>query len=117
MLEWACYPNRYRTALFLGLRRALATRNPASSLAGASACIVSAALVGHDNDRPSQLIGPETSQRENAGNELELLRPMDVAAVHIDDAIEEKRAAVHALRSFLTNPARVTRKFRRVLWF
>jgi hypothetical protein len=25
-----------------------------------------AGLVGHDNDRPSQLIGPETSQRENA---------------------------------------------------
>jgi hypothetical protein len=54
-----------------------------------------AGLVGDDNNRPPQLIGPETSQFENSGNELALVRPMDVTAVHIDDAItvEKKRAA------------------------
>jgi hypothetical protein len=50
-----------------------------------------AGLVGHYNDRPPQLIGPETSQLENARNELELFRPMDIAAVHVDDAIPVKK--------------------------
>src|SRR5262249_17872391 len=56
-----------------------------------------AGLVGDDNDRPPQLIGPETSQLKNSGNELELVRPMDVAQVHINDAItvEKKRAVIH----------------------
>jgi len=56
-----------------------------------------AGLVCDNNDRPPQLIGPETSQLENSGNELELVRPMDVAQVHIDDAItiEKKRAVMH----------------------
>ena len=56
-----------------------------------------AGLSRHDNDRPPQLVGPETSQIENSGNELELLRPMNVATVHIDDAItvQKKRAVGH----------------------
>jgi hypothetical protein len=56
-----------------------------------------AGLIGDDNDRPPQLIGPEASQLENPRNKLELIRPMDVAAVHIDDSIpvKEKRAVRH----------------------
>ena len=53
-----------------------------------------AGLVRHDNDRPPQLVGPETSQIENPGNELELLRPMNVATVHIDDAITTRKSAL-----------------------
>jgi hypothetical protein len=56
-----------------------------------------AGLIGDDNNRPSQVIGPETSQLENSGNKLQLVRPMDVPTVHIDDAItvEKKRAVMH----------------------
>ena len=56
-----------------------------------------AGLVGDHNDRPPQLIGPETSQLEDPGDELELLRPMDVAVVGVDHAvtIEKKRADTH----------------------
>jgi hypothetical protein len=56
-----------------------------------------AGLVSDNNDRPLQLIGPETSQVKNSGNELELVRPMNIATVHIDDAItvEKKRAVMH----------------------
>jgi hypothetical protein len=56
-------------------------------------------LIGDDDDRPPQLIGPEASQFENPGNELELIRPMNVATVHIDDTIpvEKKRAAGHRI--------------------
>jgi hypothetical protein len=55
--------------------------------------------IGDDNDRPPKLIGPEASQLENPRNKLELIRPMDVAAVHIDDTIpvEKKRAAGHRI--------------------
>jgi len=50
-----------------------------------------AGLVRDNNDRPPQL------QLENSGNERELVRPMDGAQVHIDDAItvEKKRAIMH----------------------
>ena len=56
-----------------------------------------AGLVRDDHDRPMQLIRPEPSQRENSRDELELLRAMDVAAIHIDHAIavEEERATGH----------------------
>ena len=56
-----------------------------------------AGLVSDNYDRPPHFIGPETSQLENSGNELELVRPMNVAMVHIDDAItvEKKRAVMH----------------------
>jgi hypothetical protein len=59
-----------------------------------------AGLVSDNNDRPLQLIGPETSQVKNSGNELELVRPMNIATVHIDDAItvEKKRAIMHEPR-------------------
>jgi hypothetical protein len=62
------------------------------------AAAADAGLVGDDNDRPPQLIRPGTSQFENSGNELALIRPMDVAAVHIDDAItvEKETASMHA---------------------
>jgi hypothetical protein len=58
-----------------------------------------AGLVGDDNDRPPQLIGPETSQLKDSRNEFELFWPMDVSAVHIDDAVpvEEKSAAGHRM--------------------
>src|SRR5919197_1632903 len=56
-----------------------------------------AGLIGDDNDRPSHLIGPEASQLENPRNKLELIRPMDVAAVDVDDpiSVKEKRAVRH----------------------
>ena len=36
-----------------------------------------AGLVRDDDDRPPQLIGPETVQFENSRNKLELVRPME----------------------------------------
>jgi hypothetical protein len=58
--------------------------------------IPGAGLVADDNDRPSQLIGPESRQWENSRDELELVEAMDTAAIHIDHAItEESAAAVH----------------------
>src|SRR5262245_50386508 len=50
-----------------------------------------AGLVGHDNDQPTQLVGPEASQLENSRDELELVRPMDVATVNIDHAVAVKK--------------------------
>lgn len=54
-------------------------------------------LVRGDNDRPSHFVGPEAAELENARNEFELIRPMDIAAINIDDAIavEEERALRH----------------------
>ena len=56
-----------------------------------------AGLVADDNDRPMQLIGPEPRQWENSRDELELLRAMDVAAIHVDHAVavEKERATGH----------------------
>jgi hypothetical protein len=66
-----------------------------------------ASLVGDDNDRPPHLIGPEASQLENPCNELELVRPMDVPMVHIDDAItvEKKRTSIHDHRNLVGMPS------------
>src|SRR5262249_12146848 len=54
-------------------------------------------LVGGHDDRPLHLIGPETSEFENSGDEFELVRPVHVAVVHIDHPIpvEKKRAVRH----------------------
>jgi hypothetical protein len=54
-------------------------------------------LVRDDNDGPLHLIGPEAAKLEYAGNELELIGPMDVSPINIDDAIpvEEERALRH----------------------
>ena len=53
-----------------------------------------AGLVRDDHDRPMQLIRPEPRQWENSRDELELLRAMDVAAIHIDHAVTvEKESA------------------------
>jgi hypothetical protein len=43
-----------------------------------------AGLVADDHDRPPQLVGPKPSQWENTRDELELLRAMDLAAIHVD---------------------------------
>jgi len=61
-----------------------------------------AGLVRDNNDRPPQL------QLENSGNERELVRPMDGAQVHIDDAItvEKKRAVMHGSRRPAVEPRR-----------
>src|SRR6516162_3772282 len=48
-------------------------------------------LVGDDNDRPTQLVSPKAGQFENSGNELELVRPMDVPTVNIDHAVAVKK--------------------------
>src|SRR5262249_60401686 len=50
-----------------------------------------AGLVGDDNDHPAQLVGPEAGQFENSTDELELVRPMDVATVNIDHAVAVKK--------------------------
>src|SRR5262249_44554347 len=50
-----------------------------------------AGLVGHDNDQPTQLVGPEASQLENSRDELELVRPVNVATVNIDHAVAVKK--------------------------
>src|SRR5262249_24652999 len=50
-----------------------------------------ARLVGDDNDRSVQLVGPEAGKFENSRNELELVRPMDVAMVNIDHAVAVKK--------------------------
>jgi hypothetical protein len=52
-----------------------------------------ARLVGDDDDWP-RLIGPESRQRKNAGKELELIRTMDVAAIHIDYAVIQMVSAL-----------------------
>ena len=56
-----------------------------------------AGLVADDDDWPPQLIRPEPRQWENSRDELELVRAMDVAAIHIDHAVavEEEGATVH----------------------
>src|SRR6266566_1510759 len=56
-----------------------------------------AGLVADDNDQPAQLVGPESSQFENSRDELELVRPMDVATINIDHAVavEKKCTAMH----------------------
>jgi hypothetical protein len=61
-------------------------------------------LIDNDDDRPPQLFGPEASQVENPGNELELIQPIQVAAIHVDDTVpvEEKRALIHV--EFTQNP-------------
>ena len=46
-----------------------------------------AGLIGDDDDRPAQLVGPETSQFENSGDKFELVDPTHVAAVHVDHAV------------------------------
>src|ERR1700751_2703286 len=46
-----------------------------------------AGLFGDDNDQPAQLVGPEAGQFENSRDEIELVQPMDVAAVKIDYAV------------------------------
>src|SRR6188472_2507909 len=60
------------------------------------AATANAGLIGDDDDLPAQLVGPETSQFENAGNKFELVGPMNVAAVHVDHpiAIKKKRTGV-----------------------
>src|SRR5262245_30491993 len=50
-----------------------------------------AGLVGDDNDQPAQLVGPEASQFENSRDELELVRPVNVATVDIDHAVAVKK--------------------------
>src|SRR5215471_8141017 len=50
-----------------------------------------AGLVGDDNDQPAQLVGPEASQFENSRDELELVRPVNVATVNIDYAVAVKK--------------------------
>ncbi len=56
-----------------------------------------ARLVGDDNDRPMQFVGPKAGQFENSRNELELVRPMGEATVNIDHAVavQKKCTAVH----------------------
>src|SRR2546430_4491042 len=92
-----------RAVINPGDRRAFrfkATAHPPCQLAIGGLVEIAAAdagLIGDDNDRPPQLIGPEASQLENPRNKFELIRPMDVAAVHVDDSItvKEKRAVRH----------------------
>jgi hypothetical protein len=50
-----------------------------------------AGLVGDDNDQPAQLVGPEASQLENSRDELELVRPVNVATVNVDHAVAVKK--------------------------
>ena len=61
-------------------------------------------LIGNDNDRASQLIGPETSEFENSGNELELLPSVDVAAIDVNNTVpvQKQSAAMHGLKQFHT---------------
>jgi hypothetical protein len=61
-------------------------------------------LVGDDDDRPLHLIGPETSQFENSGDEFELVRPVHVAVVHVDHPIpvKKKRTVRHRRSDSLT---------------
>jgi len=58
-----------------------------------------AGLVRDDDDWPLQLIRPEPSQSKNARDELELVRSMDIATIHIDHAvtIQKESAAVQVL--------------------
>src|SRR5713226_4824411 len=69
-----------------------------------------AGLVGDDNDRPAQLIGPEARQFEDSGDELELVGSMDVAVIHIDHTITvEKESAVrHGSCRFSIQPFRAS---------
>jgi hypothetical protein len=55
-----------------------------------------AGLVGDDDNRPAYLIDPEPCHFENSRDELELVHAMDIATIHIDDAIaiEKKSAAI-----------------------
>jgi hypothetical protein len=50
-----------------------------------------AGLVGDDNDQPAQLVGPEATQFENSRDELELVRPMNVATINVDHAVAVKK--------------------------
>ena len=63
------------------------------------AATTNAGLIGDDYDLLAQLVGPETSQFENARNKFELLGLMDVAAVHVDHpvTVEEERAVMSVL--------------------
>jgi len=51
-------------------------------------------LVRGDNNGSSHFVGPEAAEFEDSRNELELIRPMDVAPINVYDAIpvEEERA-------------------------
>src|SRR5262245_6805185 len=53
-----------------------------------------AGLVGDDNDQPAQLVGPEASQFENSRDELELVRPVNVATININHAVAVKKIAL-----------------------
>src|SRR5262249_38600273 len=57
-----------------------------------------AGLVGDHHQRAGDLVGPEAGELENTGNELELLRSMDVTVVGVDHAVavEKKGADSHA---------------------
>jgi len=56
-------------------------------------------LVGDDNDRSAQLVGPKAGQFENSRNEFELVQPMDVPTVNIDHAVavQKKCTAMHGV--------------------
>jgi hypothetical protein len=64
-----------------------------------------AGLVGNDNDRPAQLVSPKAGQFENSGNELELVRPMDVPTVNIDHAVTVKKkcTVMHGCANYTTD--------------
>src|SRR5262249_55412307 len=48
-------------------------------------------LVADDNNQAAQLVGPEASQFENSRDEVELVRPVNVATVNIDHAVAVKK--------------------------
>src|SRR5437588_10278245 len=53
-----------------------------------------AGLVCGDDHRPAELVCGKARQRENSGNEFELIDAVDIAVIDIDDAIAiEKQGA------------------------